>query len=352
MAKKEKPPSKGAISDPKGTIYNDVNKILTLFKDTESNSKEDWIKVVYKYFQNNIRFFEGDNREIIKQGTYSYGFLRCICQVFDIYSLEFYDAFYQVTNLKGKELNDIKTLYSSSLLGLLCFYNIRNDHLTIKINGIDYLFTKVFFEIKNKCIVDIAPSNIDILLLGKNINSDKPTLFFLESKFSEYLKTGTREVSIVYHNIYKNNYKGVFEKTGINYSDPSPQKTRNDNKHKLVVTIGDNTHYCEGLKQMISHHIGIKNLLNDNIHKETIRRIPEIINDIKSYEVLLGTIVYKFENDLAAFDDYKNIYEKMAESMPDQDRIKMVDSLLTYQEVFKNYPLQQSIKSYYNLQQD
>ena len=65
---KENQPLRG--SDPKGTIYNDVNKIRALFEDAESNSGY-WQKTVYKHFPKNIQFFDGEV-EIDKQGDDDY----------------------------------------------------------------------------------------------------------------------------------------------------------------------------------------------------------------------------------------------------------------------------------------
>ena len=65
---KEKPASE-AGSDPKGTIYNDVNKIRALFEDAESNSNGYWQKTVYKHFRKNIQFFDGEVEKLTNKAT-------------------------------------------------------------------------------------------------------------------------------------------------------------------------------------------------------------------------------------------------------------------------------------------
>ena len=84
----------------------------------------------------------------------------------------------------GGELKKITTLHSSSLCALLFFFNV--DTMPLKMRGLENCeFTQSFFEFKNKVIR--YPSNIDVVLLGKNKITNKKVILFLESKFSEYI---------------------------------------------------------------------------------------------------------------------------------------------------------------------
>ena len=385
MAKKGKPASKGAVSDPKGTIYNDVNKIralfnkiLTLFEDSESNSKKDWINVVYNYFLDNIKFFEGENREIEKQSddSYSYAFVRPINKVFDIHSSKFCKAFCQVINGRGNEINNINTLHSSALLGLLCFYSINKKNpliIDMPFNNekVKFEFKRVEFEKTNPVFKNpIVQSCIDIALYGTA--NGKPAVLYLESKFSEYIDPDDSKSPDKNHryDIFYNylEREGHLSNCGILYE--YTKKKGSDNCKLHIKNINTDKHYCEGLKQMVSHTIGA-------VNSEENRR-----------EIYLAPILFDFGNifkkadDNKHFSDYCEVYEKFAAGLkqlrdklttsncykdffPDsknteaplvknQNKLFISDKVLSYQEFFKNtnFELPQAVKEYYNLQQD
>lgn len=105
-------------------------------------------------------------------------------EIFDINSTRFDNKFYEACSGSGNEAKKICTIHSSSLCSLLFFFDISKDNpLKLLLNDDTVIFENVYFEYKNKVIK--SPSNVDVVLIGKNQNSEDVVLF-LESKFSEY----------------------------------------------------------------------------------------------------------------------------------------------------------------------
>ena len=89
----------------------------------------------------------------------------------------------------GGELKKITTLHSSSLCALLFFFNV--DNMPLKMRGLENCeFTQSFFEFKNKVIR--YPSNIDVVLLGKNNEGKSNLLKALNIAMETLLKHGHR----------------------------------------------------------------------------------------------------------------------------------------------------------------
>lgn len=94
----------------------------------------------------------------------------------------------------GFEKRRITQLNSSSLLALLCFWNVSENN-PILINGIEY--TEVYFEVENK--VFDHDSSVDMLLVSQK----ESTWLYLESKFTEPLNpTKQLWLSKKYYNIF------------------------------------------------------------------------------------------------------------------------------------------------------
>ena len=99
----------------------------------------------------------------------------------------------------GNEGDKITTLHSSSLCALLHFYNVEKHALTLEFKTKNnkngeikrrVRFTKSVFEFKSPVIDN--PSNMDVVLIGKDETSNEDVVLFLESKFAEYyLSAGT-----------------------------------------------------------------------------------------------------------------------------------------------------------------
>lgn len=245
----------------------------------------------------------------------------------------------------GDELKKITTLHSSSLCALLFFFNVDNKKLVIRSLS-EYEFTESYFEFKNKVIR--SPSNIDVVLLGKNIKTGKKVILFLESKFSEYI-TGTGKIEVsesyfktdrysapIYESIDKEEYFDFNKKDGFYNSKK----------------------YNEGIKQMISHYYGIRNFMKKPADNEDVYKN---IRDYEAEEIILGEILFdnfakdnKLEEKLK---DYKKDYSKLAkiineqyekdETKPENIEFKVWPKSLSYSELEEYISDFPKIKKFY-----
>ena len=259
----------------------------------------------------------------------------------------FREKFEQAVGGNGNEGRKIMTLHSSSLLSLLCFYNVTKDHpLTISIPEIngekDIVFTESEFEVPNDVTyayrnnnpnINSNPSNMDIVL-----KSNDYTLF-LESKFSEYLKNGL--VSGIKKDVYDQIYddlQGFLNESELKCEDEDGKDTI-----KLRAKSGNTKNYLAGIKQMISHFMAVCNYACQN----------------KDEEVILGSILYQFEPkiyDKEHFGNYVKLYGELIDAL-DEIKNSNVPNLtllrgpLTYQEVFQKNKnlLDEKVATYYKL---
>lgn len=251
-----------------------------------------------------------------------------------------FDRFKMATS--GVEWKEINQLNSSALLAFLCFYKINNDN-KVTIPGIGE-FNNVYFEIKSPLKIH-AKSNMDVVLT----NDD--TVLFLESKFTEYLSpTKAYKSRIAYEDYYKEIFKG-----NLSIGDIS------------IVTLSDkclwscstgNRAYFEGLKQLISHTLGICNTLTQPKPKSW--EVAEGNLGAKKHFVL-AEILFKFEEDAESkehLESYVNYYTRLQDKLnayiKNQKLAHEADftvhkTLLTYQDIFKENMklLDESVASFY-----
>lgn len=245
----------------------------------------------------------------------------------------------------GGELKKITTLHSSSLCALLFFFNVDNKKLVIPSLS-EYEFTESYFEFKNKVIG--YPSNIDVVLLGKNINTGKNVIFFLESKFSEYI-TGTKKKKVG-----KSYFKSGCPSLPI-YNCIEEDKSFDFKKEN---GFNNSEKYNEGIKQMISHYYGIRNFMEKPTDNE------DIYKNIREYgaeEIILGEILFDNfakNSDLEKkLNNYKDDYSKLAKiindqydidkTKPENIKFKVLTESLVYsdlQEYISDFP---KIKKFY-----
>ena len=245
----------------------------------------------------------------------------------------------------GDELKKITTLHSSSLCALLFFFNVDNKKLVIPSLS-EYEFTESYFEFKNKVIG--YPSNIDVVLLGKNINTGKNVIFFLESKFSEYI-TGTKKKKVG-----KSYFKSGSPSLPI-YNCIEKDKSFDFNKEN---GFNNSEKYNEGIKQMISHYYGIRNFMEKPADNEDVYKN---IRDYKAEEIILGEILFDNfakNSDLEKkLNNYKDDYSKLAKiindqydidkTKPENIKFKVLTESLVYsdlQEYISDFP---KIKKFY-----
>ena len=232
------------------------------------------------------------------------------------------------------------TLHSSALTSLLCFHSITQENpISIPVGNETSLFDEVEFEKPNSCINKAHPSCIDVTLK----NEATKQILFLECKFSEYLHNGkTSNISSQYHSYYKKYAKLLPKELMF-------EGMENASAPKAITTSsGRCRHYCEGIKQMLSHHIGACNFIKDSDNR---------------YIVYLGSIVFDFSRCSyssitnlgtmeAKIKDYSCLYQQLAKGLNSlTSDVIVLPSLLTYQNVFHNNPdlLSDRIKEFYHL---
>ena len=141
-----------------------------------------------------------------------------------------------------------KSLYSSSMLAYNFFHWICPEH-PLTLNGIVY--DKVYFEVKFPVLAKNAdgsrnnrPSNMDVVL----ISNDCATMLCIESKYTEHTHNQAAKFSDAYFKpacYYQGNpYRTSFVQMALHYNEK-------------------NNGYYAGIKQNISHFIGLTNIMYD-----------------------------------------------------------------------------------------
>ena len=257
----------------------------------------------------------------------------------------FADKYLQATSGLGQEARRIRTLHSSSLLCLLCFYGVSEERpLRLNLEGRQTTFTSSQVEVKNPVGTDETgrehESNMDVVLCGKDAQTGKKVILFLESKFSEYLTWG--KYSGISNYVYQKTYgqleeNGVLERMGLRYEECPDKPGYSD----LDSVKGKTMHYAGGIKQMVSHFLGVKNAAAGKQYED--------------YDIYLGEILFKFPDSIEdaqrKFNDYDGLYKTLAKGLNllSEDKFKVLCQCLTYQDVFKDYDLEESVRSFYSL---
>ena len=294
-----------------------------------------------------------------------------ICnKLVEVFSIEekvvFQEKFKMAISGDGQELKRIAVLHSSSLAALLMFYLVsKKNPLKCNIDGEDYNFTDSFFEVKTRVKKDHF-SNMDVVLVGKKENKD--VIFFLECKFSEYLNTGMcNGISLeTYEEIYKK--LGLLPDTG-RITDLTFEKGVKNGTECLQIKQEGNACYCNGIKQMISHFIGVSDFAQKGQEAmdprqnefEFYSKLPKLWET--GADVLLGEVLFSFDdtdnevdkrdkNGKNKLEKYRKIYSDLAKVLKEHscsNRMKVLPEILTYQELLKNYKLDTKVKQFYQL---
>ena len=264
---------------------------------------------------------------------------------FNLNPLTFPQKFQEAIQGDGQEYRRIRTLHSSSLISLLCFYDVSmNKPLFIDIEGHEIEFFESHFEHKNTIGCDETgkshESNMDVLLKGRDKATGRDVVLFLESKFSEYLFWGKHsEISNhVYWTTYAQLFKGGYlDRMGLRY-DPMD----NNEKYSELASIkGYTRHYAGGIKQMVSHFLGVKNAAETEAYKDC--------------DIYLGEILYRFPESVDPnhnkFNDYTRLYGILAEGLNalSESKFKIVGQCFTYQDVFRSFDLDDAVSLFYSL---
>jgi hypothetical protein len=263
----------------------------------------------------------------------------------------------------GNNIRDFFSEVSSARMCFLFFASLGKG-ITLNLKGEEITFTKSYLEVKNTVIRYNKPSNVDVLL----VSDDGKTLLYLESKFTEYTNAEKENLAESYFHSDKkytplidflsgetdsNDKKFISKQTG-NVTDGEPQAKRHI--------------FYAGLKQMISHFIGVwqgphKNDLDYDELKELWEGAPKIY---------LGTILFKLEDEPenskeSYFDLYSEAYSKLAHALNKfieenkqegsvLDKFTVIEKPLTYQKLLDENPhlgtIEEKVKQFYHLNQD
>lgn len=312
------------------------NPVYSLFDNAEVLKFLDGLEIEKSIWKDNIKS-ERSLRFSTKDSKQPYDLIKS----FHLNPKSFPDKFSKAIEGDGQEHRRIRTLHSSSLISLLCFYNVSETNpLCISIDGHDIEFTESSFEERNWIgnDEDGKPhnSNMDVLLIGRNKITDKKAVLFLESKFSEYLSWGKH--TGISNSVYWDTYDKLFrylELMGLKY-----EPMKNNKQYSELVSIkGRTNHYASGIKQMISHFMGVSN----------------VTKEYNNYDIYLGTILYRFPETVdpnnKKFNDYTGLYDILTEGLNSisESKFKVIGQCLTYQDVFKSYDLDSAVRAFYSL---
>jgi hypothetical protein len=294
-----------------------INNSDRLDKSAKSES-------LYKFFQGNVFLTSGNvqlksNFSKGKESPWSLSFAgHCIKDIFKIDNHAFCLKYMEAISGSGQEANKITTLHSSSLASLLLFYSISKENpIYVKINDKEEKFIESRFEVKNE--VNPASgkySNIDVVLYGENC------ILYLESKFSEYLGSKPAEVKKVdyYDDIYQRLHE-TLKTAGVHLVDKGAKR--------FLKRIDGGPFYNVGLKQMISHYLGVTTELKKDK------------NRFAGKKVVLGEILFDFGDTVPLASDkyqtYKEAYSVLKKglvSCAEEDCTGLIiNDLICYQDL-------------------
>lgn len=266
-----------------------------------------------------------------------------------LFSLTANDVAYRIaTEGIGKEKDKVNSVLSSALLPLLVFnplFSYPNEEvsksISIRLPGEEKLrkFNNCFFEIRNTVIG--LPSCVDVVLTCKE--GGLTTLLFLESKFIEYLE------DLKDHKEYGKSYNSLYLKDGIkNALDSGCLNIESSLDSEKMKLSSKQKSYIEGIKQTISHLIGIvkgPSCSKEGFYPETYAEFYRRFYHSEDVEFIYGTILY--QTPTKEYSDYRDLYRKIIGDNGTQivsainewnkssnKTIKILPDVLTYQQVF------------------
>ena len=279
-------------------------------------------KSLYKFFKGNAFLTSGNvqlksNYSRGKESPWSLAFAgHCVKDVFKIDDPMFCSKFVQAISGDGQEANKIMTLHSSSLASLLVFYSVSKDNpIYVMVDGKEEKFTESLFEVKNEVSDGSGNfSNVDVVLRGDNC------ILYLESKFSEYLGSGPVEVKKVDY------YNTIYERLSDTLKDAGVHLMTKDGK-RFLEREDKAAFYNEGLKQMISHFLGVTTEI-------TTGRL-----NASGKKIALGEVLFNFGDKVPIcakkYESYKKAYDILKKGLvgcaKEDDTNLIINDLTTYQ---------------------
>lgn len=297
-----------------------------------------------KFSYNSFGLFP--NKDLDKNDELKDNIMKTIVERFSLRDGELFKSkFQQAVSGNGNEWMKITTLHSSSLLALLCFYSVSDEN-PLYVDGGRY--TESFFEVKTPVKGNSSYSNMDVVLKGEK--DGNKVLLFLESKFCEYLQSG--KCDVIKNEVYCNTYTklGFDLKGEVQLIKPLKFKL-NDETNTITISSSERYYYCKGVKQMLSHYIGISNFVRGENGKLQGKQF-----NLEDEKVLLGEIIYRLPEEVdtkGRFEKYKNLYTQLADVINNSEEkpFKMNKDILTYQDIFgsKDFILDQKVRDFYRL---
>jgi hypothetical protein len=233
---------------------------------------------------------------------------------------------------------------------LLFFYNVTPQNpLKLELDGQKCIFEYSCFEYQNKVIEGRNPSNMDVVLVGRNVATQEKTLLFLESKFSEYYESQSHQLKVAKE--YLDNRYGKYL-----YSDKVLNKLHfslslPENNEKEFTIHSKESCYINGIKQMFSHYIGVRNLLENPLEKQDL--VAKTVNE--GAKIYLGEILF----DIGIgdyFEDYLDKYKAVAEILNEHiendglsNKMVVLKDLLKYS-IFENnneFEIENRVRRFY-----
>ncbi len=277
---------------------------------------------------------------------------------------QFRDKYRFAISGDGNEGKRIFILHSSALCHLLFFYSATPDHpIRLAIQGKDTEFTDTEFEYKNRVFKGGHASNVDVVLISR----DKKTVLFLESKFSEYYLSGN-ESKLTFSKAYLDETKCRY--AAEVYGDSALMS-------KMGITVQENGKdaelqpgepaYLYGIKQMVSHYVGIRNLIDsvsasDGSQGSVIDDRKDVPNAIANgANVYLGEILFDrgietLENNSGkpCFTAYEAMYRELAnglnaciEKSTSRGRFHVIGDLFQYSKLEDCEFVNERIRTFY-----
>lgn len=268
----------------------------------------------------------------------------------------FKEKFAQSCGGNGQELKRIGTLHSSALCALLFFYNVTEENpYSMEIGGDEYVFTYSRFEYQNTVIKGRNPSNIDVVLIGTEKASEKPVVLFLESKFSEYYQGVSKQSKEITAAYLDNQYSKALYKDDVLDRMGIRKEKRND---AFILYSTKDACYLEGIKQMISHYIGVRNLCDSSERKDDL--VAQAVS--AGAKILLGEIFFTkgigrlhLETGEECFASYRKKYLILADILNEQlkndgmsEKFTVLGDILSYSQFQnKTFIRESQIKRFY-----
>lgn len=256
--------------------------------------------------------------------------------------------FDKVVNNKGKEIEKINKSYSSSLQSLLVFDAVNKNN-TIRIG--EDTFNEVLFELENPVIEDNHPSSVDVVLF----NQEKKTIAFIESKLKEILEGGKRGSCVIPEAYFTSDHG--YKYLGLTEDDYKAIGIKREIKDKegkcKIAPLNEGKYvYSGGIKQILSHLIGIERFKNEKESKIIVDN--ELSN---AFEKIVYIELYNAFPEIgdkvidAKISDFKTHCNEV-KKVVDKKGIVNEFKIMTYQDLYQNhiqYKLNKEIENFYHL---